>query len=113
MQPTQPPERLIRSGAEIIAQVCRYLGGISEEEVLGRSRQYEIVYARHLAMYLLREQRLIGSGAQGYTYEQIGAFFDRAHTTVIDAVRKIAGLEAWGGEEARQIRELRGLVEDG
>lgn len=88
---------------EVIAQVCRYLaGGLTEEEVLGRSRQYEIVYARHLAMYLLREQ--------GYTYKQLGAFFDRHHTAVIDAVRRMKGLEAWGGEEARDIRKLRGLV---
>ena len=72
------PERVF----EVVASGC----GVSVEDLLGRSRTRPLVSARHLAMYILRQQTDL-------SYPDIARVFGgRDHTTVMHAVRKIAAL---------------------
>lgn len=71
-----------RSVKDIIhetAQLCR----VSVDDIMGRSSQKRIADARHLAMYRIRKER------PDMSLPQIGRVFDRDHTTVIAAIRKI------------------------
>jgi len=58
--------------------------GIGRVDLLGTSRSKHIVKARHLAMALIRKHC-------GMSYPQIGRIFNRDHTTILYAVRKIEG----------------------
>lgn len=66
---------------KIILGVCdKY--NISQETILGKKRNADIVMARHVCMYTLRE--LIDM-----TYTDIAKIFSRDHASVISAIRKI------------------------
>lgn len=74
------PSTLLPDG--ILDAVCRHFG-LQSEQLAGASRARDISYARHVAMYLLRQhsgQSLAGIGAR------LGG---RDHTTVLSAYRKI------------------------
>ncbi|MBI2724194.1 MAG: chromosomal replication initiator protein DnaA [Chloroflexi bacterium] len=78
---------------EIVASVTRRTG-VSPADLRGRSRARDVTYARHLAMYLLREDG-------GKTPAEIGRMFShRDHSTVIGAVQRIA-MEATTRAETR------------
>ena len=66
---------------KIILDVCdKY--NISKETILGRKRNADIVTARHVCMYALRE-------AIDMTYKDIGTIFKCDHSTVMSALKKI------------------------
>lgn len=56
--------------------------GISVNELTSKVRRKPIVFARHLCMYLMRENT-------SFSLEQIGGYFSRDHSSVIHAVKKI------------------------
>jgi len=67
---------------EIQRVVCQYYD-IPDDLLRGKSRKKEIVYARHLAMYLSKQMTR-------YSLKSIGLHFGgRDHTTVIHAIRTI------------------------
>tara|TARA_Y100000590_G_scaffold469915_1_gene660614 strand:+ start:554 stop:1903 length:1350 start_codon:yes stop_codon:yes gene_type:complete len=67
---------------KIIAATTQHLG-VARDAILGPSRARHIVHARHLAMYLLREDASLSLPA-------IGRFFGgRDHTSALHACRKI------------------------
>lgn len=53
------------------------------EAILGNSRAYHVVEARHMAMWRARKERL------DMSLPQLGEIFRRDHTTIIHAVRKM------------------------
>ena len=57
------------------------LSGVPVEDIMGDSHRGPAVAARHAAMYLVRKARK--------SYPQIGLWFNRDHTTVMNAVRKV------------------------
>lgn len=66
---------------KIILGVCdKY--NISKETILGKKRTADIVTARHVCMYTLRE-------AIDMTYTDIATIFSCDHTSVMSAIRKI------------------------
>lgn len=67
---------------EQVVNVVSQHYGISVDELLSKVRRRPIVYARHCAMYLMRENTT-------FSLEQIGHYFSRDHTSVIHALRKI------------------------
>ncbi len=70
---------------QIQRATCTYFG-VSLRELIGAGKTNTIVWPRHVAMYLVN--RLTGK-----SFPDIGQRFgDRDHTTVMHAVRKIAGL---------------------
>lgn len=67
-------ERLARYLAE-----AAFSHGVKPDDIMGRSRKWKVVGARREMMCRYR--------AAGYSLPQIGAVFDRHHTTVLCAVR--------------------------
>lgn len=65
----------------IIAEIARFYK-VDRKKILGNSRPKNIATARQVAMYLCRE--LLDS-----SFTEIGAFFNRDHTTIIYAYEKI------------------------
>ncbi|MGV2392618.1 UNVERIFIED_CONTAM: hypothetical protein O8I53_06420 [Campylobacter lari] len=66
----------------IIDYVSKYYK-IPKKEILGKGRQKDVVLARHIAIFLIREQLNV-------SLEQIGKFFgNRDHSTIINAIKKI------------------------
>jgi chromosomal replication initiation ATPase DnaA len=61
--------------------ICRQYG-YSPEALKGQSRKRDLVFARHLAMYLMRKRTKM-------TLLEIGKTFDRDHTSVLHAITMI------------------------
>ncbi len=69
------PEKII----EIIAKYYK----LSKSEIQGKSRKKEIVLARHISMWMIRN-------ITNLTYKEIGKIFkDRDHSTVMSSIEKI------------------------
>lgn len=67
---------------EVISLVSKHFD-LKNKQVVGKSRKSELVKARHITMYLLREE-------MGMTLQRIAKLIgDRDHTTVMHAVEKI------------------------
>ena len=76
--------------------------GVSEKELLGRSRLRKCLVPRQAAMYLARELTRL-------SLPRIGAFFGgRDHTTVLHACRKVEADMAADEKLAGIVRQLRG-----
>lgn len=65
----------------IIDVVCDYYK-VKEKDLYGKCRKREIVKARWLAMYLIRQKTQ-------YKLTAIGKHFDRDHSTVIHAIANV------------------------
>lgn len=68
----------------IIDQVAAHYS-VSKVHLLGSARAAHIALARHMAMHLCRE-------LHGHSLLRIGSAFNRDHTSVLHAVRRIAAL---------------------
>ncbi len=67
---------------EVISLVAKHFD-LKNKQLVGKSRKSELVKARHITMYLLREE-------MGMTLQRIAKLIgDRDHTTVMHAVEKI------------------------
>ena len=69
--------------ARIIWEVEK-LTTVSIEEMRGESREYQVVYARHLCFY-------IGKKYKSETLEAFSARFNRTHALMIYGCRKVEG----------------------
>lgn len=65
----------------IISKICDQYG-VNPEYMVIRKRTKELVFPRHLAMYVIKKRT-------GLPVTAIGKIFNRDHTTVIHAVRMI------------------------
>lgn len=74
--------------------------GRTTQEILGRGRRREVVRARMVAMYLARE-------LTGATTPEIGAIFDRDHSTVCSAHARVTKLVSSSPEIAISVQRLR------
>lgn len=72
------------STRRIIDQVAAHYS-VSKVQLLGSARAAHIALARHMAMHLCRE-------LHGHSLPRIGSAFNRDHTSVLHAVRRIAAL---------------------
>lgn len=78
----QPASRRGISSEIIIETVSQHFG-ITVAEIIGKKRQQNLVYPRHMCMYVLRDQL-------GLSYPDIGKQMGgKDHTTVMHAVNKI------------------------
>lgn len=67
-----------------MADICADVGdetGITTAEMRGKSREKHITVARHYAMWRARDA--------GFSYPEIGRFFNRDHSTVMHAIRRL------------------------
>ncbi len=90
----------IRDAAPVFAAAAARGVGVSVDQVYERNRQPRACLARQIAMAAARRR--------GYTLPEIGAAFDRTHTTVLYAERQIAKLAA----DSPRIATLVLLVAD-
>ncbi len=89
------------SEREAIAKEVIFLNyGYTAEELSGRSRKWELVWPRHLSMYLIRNYTK-------YSYESIGATYNRNHATVIQAMKSVRNIT---DTDKRLKQELVNLV---
>ena len=82
--------------------VCTVLG-LSRDELLSPSRSARITRARHLAMYLARE-------LSGQSLAQIARAFQRDHSTVLHAVRRVANQLEPGSSLHQTLTEAQELL---
>ena len=64
--------------AEKVMSVVSTRYGTTKDELKGKSKKREIVEARHVSAYLIRE-------LAGYSLNQIGALLNRDHTTIMNS----------------------------
>ena len=81
----------------ILAVCDKY--NISKETIVGKRRNANIVMARHVCMYSLRE-------AIDMTYKDIGTVFSCDHTSVMAAIKKIENEKEKSGEFKDEIAQL-------
>src|SRR3954452_19344014 len=74
--------------------------GLSRDRILARDRSPRAALARQIAMYLARELTDV-------SLPEIGRGFDRDHSTVVHAHKRIAADVAAGGPSARTVDMLR------
>ena len=82
----------------IIDEVEKYYH-LPQGSLVTKKRSSNIAYPRHIAMYLARE-------VLDESYTQIGAEFNRDHTTVMSAVKKIGENLSGDTELAEKLQEL-------
>lgn len=89
---------------KIIGAVCdKY--NISKETIVGKKRTSNIVLARHVCMYSLRE-------AIDMTYTDIAKVFSCDHTSAMAAIKKIEGEKDKSNEFAEELLHLLKDIKD-
>ena len=86
-----------------ITMACAEEFGVPYDQILSKQRQANIVRARHAAMYLAQM-------ATRFSLSQLGAIFDRDHTTVLHAVRRAHDEIRRSSEYRDQINAVREAV---
>lgn len=87
----------------IVSATTRHLG-VARDAILGPSRARHIVHARHLAMYLLREDAALSLPA-------IGRFLGgRDHTSALHAYRKIHGSLSSQPKLRQELSSIRSML---
>jgi chromosomal replication initiator protein len=76
------PRRRLQSSLRQIQELVADYYALSPGELLGRSRTRELSAARHLAIYLAHE-------ITGASLPALGEAFQRDHTTVLYALRRV------------------------
>jgi chromosomal replication initiator protein len=97
-------EGLLPTGAQetapgAILELTASYFNLSVADLVSKSRSRPLTTARHVAMYLLREQT-------GLSLIKIGDLFDRDHTTVMHGIKKVEALMKARGGLYRQVQEL-------
>ncbi len=104
LSPLSPArEPALASVDAIIDAVCRRTGA-QPADLRGKSRSRDVAYARHLAMYVLKED-----GRR--TVAEIGRLFgNRDHATVLGGIARIAGELGTRAETSADLHALRALL---
>jgi len=103
LAPVAPHERTYPSPDAVLKAVGEYFT-LPVESLCGKSRAREIADARHIGMYLLRED------AHQRTTDIGRTLGGRDHSTVIHGLRKVESSLAIDTHFARQIAEIRALL---
>lgn len=84
-----------------ILRVTAQQFGLEPDALRSKGRRQELVTARQVAMYLVREMT-------SHSYPEIGQFFGgRDHTTVMYAVQKVGDQLGEDGDLARRVRQIQ------
>ncbi|MBI2039699.1 chromosomal replication initiator protein DnaA [Candidatus Microgenomates bacterium] len=88
---------------QVLEAVCDYFN-LTQKDLIGAKRQKELVFPRHMAMFILSEHLNI-------TVEKIGQILGkRDHTTVMHGRDKIKNLVSTDREIQRMLSEIRGRL---
>ena len=77
--------------------------GIAADEILGKKRSKEIVWARHMSAYVMRK-------LADMSFNDIGKFFNRDHSTIMASVEKIEKEAEINPSVAKEIQELIDII---
>lgn len=88
------------SPKEIISIVSK-VSGVSEDNLLGKRRDSEVLVARHIAMYLIRKE-------SDRTWKITGNYFNRDHTTAIHSYHHVENMIETGNQ--RYIHLLNEVI---
>ncbi len=89
-------------GAKIVNSAAEKYG-IAADEILGKKRSKEIVWARHMSVYVMRK-------LADMSFNDIGKFFNRDHSTIMASVEKIEKEAEINPSVAKEIQELIDIV---
>lgn len=90
---------------EEIARACAEHFSFTMAQMRGRLQHAHLIRARHVAMFLCRVDAR-------RSYPEIGRFFNRDHTSVMTADRKIFALREKGDRQLEEdLRQVRRLLE--
>ncbi|MGH2926199.1 MAG: chromosomal replication initiator protein DnaA [Solirubrobacterales bacterium] len=101
-EPQTPLDAGSPSVSAIQEAACSVLG-VARSDVLSSNRTARVARARQLAIYLTRELTTL-------SLAQIAREFDRDHSTVLHAIRAVAGRLEPGSETIGQLDQARTLV---
>ncbi|MFM7718603.1 MAG: chromosomal replication initiator protein DnaA [Actinomycetota bacterium] len=90
--------------ATILEEAARYFG-VGLEDLSGKSRARPIATARHVAMYLVRENT-------GMSLIKIGELFDRDHSTALHGINKIDASMREREPVYRQVQDLSRIIRE-
>lgn len=100
---TSTPRTSIPMPSVILDSVAQ-VSGVPVEALTSKRRERQVAYARHLAMYLLRD-------LAHQSYAQIGRLLGgRDHTTVLHGYRRIEKLLEADADTRRDITEIRAAI---
>lgn len=102
---TQKPQPLWRgqiSAVQVQFVVAEYFN-VTRDSLVSPSRKHSYALPRHIAMYLSRKLTKL-------SLPQIGAQFQRDHTTVLHATRVVEKLMATRQEVAEQVGEMETIL---
>lgn len=89
---------------EKILSVLQRRYAITEEEIKGKRRSADIVYVRHLAIYLIRAYTDL-------SLKRVGKIFDRDHTTIIAACSGVEERIKNDAEFNKELQEIKAELE--
>ena len=89
---------------DIQKEVERYYG-IKHSDMIGSSRSREIVYPRHIAIYLSKQ-------LLDLTFADIGKKFKRDHTTIMHSVSKVEELLLKNRDVQEEIETLKQMIRE-
>ena len=94
---------VVLSEQAVLQAVCQRFG-ISIQDILGKQRSREVLMARQIAMYLLREKT-------GLSLQQIGQMFGKNHSTVLHAYNRVKTTLHKDSEITSIICDLNNILE--
>ncbi|MFA6619428.1 MAG: helix-turn-helix domain-containing protein, partial [Candidatus Neomarinimicrobiota bacterium] len=83
-----------------ITTVTADVFGINKDALKGKKRKREVLIPRQVSMYLIRD-------LTDLPLEEIGDFFDRDHSTVVNAIKRIKSLMEQDTAFKRQVEEIK------
>ncbi len=97
------PSEINLTMQDIVSATAEHFA-LSPEEMRSKGRRHELVVARQVAMYLIRELTT-------HSYPEIGQYFSgRDHSTVMYAVQKVSAHLAADNEVAQSVKALRAAM---
>ncbi len=94
------PSDVTRTMPDIVTVTAAHFS-LSADDVRSKGRRHELVVARQVAMYLIRELTT-------HSYPEIGQYFSgRDHSTVMYAVQKVNDHMSAGSDVAESVKTLR------
>lgn len=91
--------------ANLIMGVLYQYYRVNEAQITSSSRKHEVVVPRMVGMFLMRRYSPL-------SLLRIGHVFDRDHTTVMHAFKKVCDRMSYDEEFEKEIKHLEGIVED-
>lgn len=90
---------------EVIAKAVSKFFDLKPDELKGNSRKQKVALARQIAIYLTRDLTQI-------SYEAIGNYFDKKHTTVLYSCEQIEEKLKSNSDIKESIKELKNIIKD-